>query len=313
MVGCGKQSDFLYLIQDTQPKYFESVHKLKEITGASQVDILWVVDNSGSMQAHQTALIKNADLFINDFVGKAGLEWKMGLISNTQTDPPFIGFTPSTLMTHQTKDNVSRFKQAVRRLGLGGDTMEKFFLPIQEKLTRFPDFSRKNASLAIIVITDAPEQSRIPARTFLANMKKIKGDVKSFVFYGVLASVDFGCAAVDEPWNYAGSPYETVIKETKGKYYKLCNTDFGKNLADLGKDLVDRVKRSYIALKERPDIASLRVVYRGKDLQGGTADQGGIWTYNFSQNRVEFNSLDFAPGDTEEVTIQYRASDTKAP
>lgn len=309
LASCGRKSDLLYYIKDVPPQVFEGVHKLKELQGESQVDILWVVDNSGSMGSYQQDLIKNADTFINDFVTKGGLEWKMGILSSSTFSEPYIGFTPATLLTYQTKDNIDRFKAAVRKLGTSGDVSEKFFAPVQNHLGKYPDFVRKRASLAIIFLTDAPEQSRITAATYLSSLKAIKGDLKKVVSYGVFASVDFGCQFTDEQWNYAGSPYEEVINTTKGKVYKLCNTDFGKNLADLGKDLVDRIKRPFIALESRPVIASVRVIYRGKDLQGGPVDQGGLWVYDFDLNRVVFHTLEFAPGDNEEVIIQYQVAD----
>ncbi len=309
ILSCGRQDDLLFYVKDVPQQLFEGTHKLKEIQGESQVDILWVIDNSGSMGSYQQDLIKNADTFINDFVSKGGLEWKMGIISSTLNNKPFIGFDAATLLTYQTKNNTDRFKAAVRKLGTFGDVSERFFAPITEHLTKFPDFLRRRASLAVILLTDAPEQSRIPAATFLASLKSFKGDLKKVVTYGVFASVDFGCTFTDENWNYAGSPYEEVIKTTKGKVYKLCNNDFGKNLADLGKDLVERVRRPFIPLADRPVVSSVRVIYKGKDLPGGPVDQGGLWVYDFDLNRVVFHTLDFAPSDTEEVTIQYQSAD----
>lgn len=309
VAGCGRQADFLYHLQDVPPRVLESVHKLKELQGETKVDILWVIDNSGSMGSYQNDLATNADVFITDFVSKGGLEWKMGVLSSSTNEEPFVGFTPATLLTYQTPDAVKIFQDTVKRLGTFGDVIEKFFAPVQQHLTKYPAFVRNQATLAIIFLTDAAEQSRIPASTFLNFLKGVKGDLRRVVSYGVFASVDFGCRFTDEQWNYVGSPYEEVIKATKGKVYKLCDTDFGKNLADLGKDLVERIKRPFVQLVERPVISAIRVLYQGEELPGGPADSGGLWIYDFDLNRVVFHNLDFAPGDNEEVTIGYQVAD----
>ncbi len=305
IAGCGKQLDFLHYLPNVPKQVFEGVHKLKELQGESQVDILWVVDDSGSMESYQRELARNANIFINDFVSKARLEWKMGLISSTIAKDPFVGFTSATQLNYQTNNNVDRFQRAVGTLETSGDSIEAFFTPSLRHLTASPDFLRSGATLAIIFLTDAPEQSQMSAATFLNGLKRLKGDLKKVVTYGVFASVDFGCVQVDENWNYKGSAYEAVISATHGKVFKLCNNDFGKNLAELGKDLVARVQHPFIALNDRPVISSVRVAYHGKDLPGGPEDQGGVWMYDFDLNRIVFHNLDFAPGDQEEVTIQY--------
>ncbi len=309
VLGCSRDAGLLHYLRDVPPKTYDAVHKLKELQGETKVDILWVIDNSGSMGSYQQALIQNADLFITDFVTKGGLEWKMGIVSSAINEKPYIGFTPSDQLNHQTANGVQKFKDAVRRLGTFGDATEQFFTPIRKHLDAFPDFVRKPASLTVIFLTDAPDQSRLPAKTLLNYLAGIKGDLRRVIAYGVFAAVDLGCQFTDENWNYAGSGYEEIINATKGKFYKLCDTDFGKNLADLGKDLVSRIKRPYIQLPDRPVVSTLRVIYRGKDLQGGPVDHDGFWIYDFDLNRIVFHSLDFAPGDQEEVTVQYQLAD----
>lgn len=308
-IGCGRKTDFLFRIDDIPLQSFSGIHKLKELQGETRVDILWTVDNSGSMGSYQQELIQNSDLFIRDFVAAGGLEWKMGVISSTIAEPPFVGFTNSTLLTHQTPNGVSIFQDAIRRLGVGGDVTEQFFGPIETHLTTFPNFLRKDAVLALIIITDAPDQGRVKAPAFLNLLKRLKGDLRKVVTYGVFAANDLGCRQTDGQWNYAGSDYEKVIDATKGKKFKLCDTPFGKNLSELGTDLVARIKRPFIQLKDRPVISSLRVTYLDKDLPGGSKAAGGFWVYDFDLNRVVFHSLDFAPGDSEEVTIWYDLAD----
>lgn len=309
LAACSRPVDFLYRLREQTTQEISHVHKLKELQGENKVDILWIIDNSGSMMSHHQALIQNADVFINQFVTTGGLEWKMGIVSTAVAEEPYVGFTPSTLLTYQTPDNVRVFKEAVADLGTSGDAFEKTFAPLEQHLTDYPDFTRKNAVLAVIMVTDAPEQSRIPASRIVNFLTGLKGDLRRVVTYGVFASNDFNCRDTDEPWDYAGSPYEELITATQGVTFKLC-ADFGQSLADMGKDLVSRVKRPFIQLYERPLEASLRVVYKGKDLPGGPLESRGMWLYDFNHNRIVFHSLDFAPSDNEEVTVVYEIPST---
>lgn len=307
-MSCAKQ-EFLHHIKNEPVQMFNAEHKLKEIQGESRVDILWVIDNSASMMDHQNGLIANAETFINDFVSKGGLQWKMGVVSSAIAEPPYVGFTPSTLLTYTKPDNVKIFKDSVRRLGVNGDSMERFFDVVERQLTTFPSFVRKEGSLAVIFLTDTYDHSTMKAPEFLKFLARQKGgDIRRVVSYGVFASTDFGCDRTDETWRYAGSGYEEVIKKTKGKVFKLCD-DFGKNLADLGKDLVERIKRPYINLPDRPVISTIRVIHDGLDLAGGPEQDQGYWYYDYDLNRIVFHSLEFAPGDNESVTISYQIAE----
>ncbi len=306
ILSCGKETDFLYRITDKPVETFETVHPLKQIHGQRKVDILWVVDNSASMQPHQKSLIKNIDMFVKLFMTKGNLEWRMGLISTTLKQEPLVGMAPSDILDYKTPKAIQRFQAAVNMLGLSGDGTERSFDPIRLHLSNHKSFLRPDATLAIIFISDAPEQSEIAPKVLLSYLRSKKGgDANKVVAYGALVPTEFACPEVmEDKWAYKGSRFEEFIGPSTGKVYPLCR-DFGKNLADLGKDLLTRVDRPFIQLKERPDTSSIRVRYKGDELIGGTSADGGYWTYDFDKNRIVFNSLDFAPGDTEEVTISY--------
>lgn len=308
--GCGRNTDFLTHFVKQPPEMFSGTHKLTELQRESRVDILFVIDNSGSMGSHQQALIKNADDFINSFVTRGGLDWKIGILSTDVSNPPFIGFTPKDPLNYLTPDAIKLFKDAVDTLGTNGDTTERTFAPVEKWLKQYPDFNRTNAVLALVMITDAEEQSQIKAADFISFLAQTKTSLKNVVAYGVYAAQDFGCTIADSMWNYAGSPYEEVIKATSGSVYPLCK-DFGVNLAALGKDLFRRVSRPTIQLKTRPVVSTLKVTHHGEVLKGGVMSEGGVWVYDFDQNAILFNDLDFAkdePEDLQEVEVAYEVA-----
>jgi hypothetical protein len=303
LLSCGRNTDFLYHYNQKPKQRFSFEHSLKEMQGDSRVDILWVIDNSGSMGQHQQALITNTENFIDLFSKKGGLDWKMGLISTSEGQSPFAGFT--TALTFKTPNAIDIFKRSVRKLGTDGDMTEKTFRPVMDHLTQNPSFARKGVTLIEIFITDAPEQSRIPASDFLKFMAQIKGDLQKVITYGIFSSRDFGCQFTDGVWNYAGSPYEEVIKATKGKVFSLCSGNFGAELIKLGNDLMSRVDHPFIQLKNRPRPNTIKVHHENKELKGGPQDNEGKWIYEFDLNRIIFYDLEFAKKDIEKVTISY--------
>ncbi len=305
--GCQKGEEFLHHVVPQPPEVLNFTHKLKELQGESRVDILWVIDNSASMGSYQQDVVRNADLFIQEFVKKQTvLDWKMGLVSTDENEPPYLGFTPSTELNKSTANPVAAFTGAVNRLGIYGSGIEKPFLCAKRALDSNPGFLRKGAILALILLTDAAEQSNMSSQTFLQFLTQQKGgNAKQIVYYGVLGPTDWNCPASDSYWKFASSPYESLRGAIGGKDFPLCSPSFGSNLADMGKDLVKRVTTPRIALTKRPQVDTLRVSWKGKDLKGGPKSEGGLWTYDFDLNAILFPDLGFAPGDNEEVVISY--------
>lgn len=304
--SCNEQ-DYLYYQAPVASKHSDVTHKLKQLQGNSVVDILWVIDNSGSMYSHQQNVIANTALFLSQFV-KAGnlLDWKMGLISTDTSDTPFIGFGPGRELTASTPGNVGLFQAAVDALGTGGTFQEEGFAPMLQALRRYPDFVRPRSTLAVIFVTDAEEQGDKSVQNVIADLAQIK-DTRETVSYGIFWTHDLGCT--DNPgeaeWELAGSRYGDFIQATSGKAYALCSPDFGNNLAAMGKDLVSRITSPKLFLDTRPRASTLRVVHRGVDVPAGLPGTGGYWYYDQGLNAIVFHDLSFAPGDDEEVRVIY--------
>jgi hypothetical protein len=312
--GCQRADDFLHHILPDEPDTLNFTHKLKELVGESRVDILWVIDNSASMGTYQQAVIHNADLFIQEFVAKQSLlDWKMGIVSTDDYDQPYVGFNTGDELNKHTVDPVAKFTAAVRRLGTSGSGLEKPFLCAQKALNANPTFLRKNAILALIVVTDAPDQSNIPGDDMAKYLVTLKGgNQKQVVYYGVLGPEDWSCTS-DGYWNFAGSAYEVMRPLFTGKDYPLCSPDFGKNLADLGKDLVKKITAPRITLQKRPQVATIKVKWHDQELKGGLKSEGGLWLYDFDLNAIVFHDLDFAANDEEEVVISFEEALSQRP
>ncbi len=296
--ACSKEN---YLYVKKQAAKTDQSFRVKEVKGSNAVDIIWVIDNSGSMDTYQRQVINNASAFMQDFI-KQHLNWKMGLLSTDENDRPYAGFAGSMQLDSTIPNPVNVFANAVDRLGTNGSGNEKTFSPILNSLTIDSNFLRPGVPLAVIMVTDAYEQSSITAPVFNSRFATLTQG-RSIFAYGVYASKDFGCQSDEGIWYYKDSPYEAFIKiATIGQTFPLCK-DFGASLANIAHDIVTRIAHTAIYLNGRPDTSTLKVLYQNQELPAGPVEKGGYWVYDYRLNAVVFNNLDFAKNDTDSVRI----------
>lgn len=308
--GCA-ESTFLHevIAPLERPKRTEEF-VIKEIV-RSRADILWVIDNSGSMNSYQEAVIRNTETFIREFSkNTVGTDWKMGLLSTDTNDPPYIGFRPGDELTSTTINPVLLFQAAVGRLGTYGDGTEKVYDPVILALDRFPTFLRPGAKLFIIVVSDEEEQSRsYSTATFLSTLRSRLAAPDHLITYSVLGDDAAGCYT---GFRYAGSRYEEFVTQSAGQRYLICS-DFGTSLAQIAIDMGSHMEATKLDLQGRPILATLKVFYQDRELPGGPKAEGGFWIYDVRLNAVVFHDLQFAAGDLEKVRVEYELPKPNAP
>lgn len=299
LTACGKDNDYVYKQSSIDPISVAETHAV--VGNGGQVDIVWVIDNSGSMADIQADVVANANLFMREFSQYGALDWRLILLSTSEQEGPYLGLPLSYGVN--TPDFLTVFQTAVARLGTDGDATEKEFTPVLDKFHEYPLALRANAHLVLIFVTDEEEQSEISAQDFLAQVVAMKHGRQELVHaYGAYKAKDFGC---DNALVYAGSPFEQLITATGGSAYSTCSPNFGGQLADLGRGIVSAVASSVILLKQRPQPTSIRVTYKGDVLPGGPLSEGGKWMYDPTVNGVRFHDLLFVDFDVKDIHIEY--------
>ncbi len=324
--GCQQNTDYLHAVPQPPkpavkvivpvpspppPQHYQHVYKINDSQTAKQeinVDILWVIDNSGSMATYQQSVIDNTNLFIGNFTSKKDLHWKMGLISTSQAEGPYTGFTAADQLNWQTVDPVTQFKTAVGKLGTNGDSTEMTYRPTLNAITSFPDFLRPDAHLALIVLTDEDEQSNYSATPvdtapFIAQIIALKGGSTSkFITYGVFATTD-DCPMGEIP--YPTSRYKELMDQTNGTYLKLCATDFGQLLSDLGQDLISKIVTldPTILLEKRPVPDTIQITYKGNLLIPGPKELGGQYTYDPVYNVINISDPNLLDAKVRDIVV----------
>jgi len=296
----------------TLPKPFVStVYKLEQSsfeTRGSEVDIVWIIDNSGSMDKYQQQVIKNTSEFIQNFTADSRLHWKMGLISTDVSQVPYVGFTEADKLDWNTADATTKFQAAVGRLGTGGSIDEQSFAPFAKHITAFPNFLRPNAHLAIIMVSDEPEfSSNYTAQSFYSFLTGLKGENASKVLtYGVfpLPTATGSCGYSYRP----GDKYYDFMEISHGKAFDLCAANFGPNLAAMGEDLVNHltVLNPVIPVEHAADLKTISVSHKGKVLKQGFLAEGGQWIYDIATNTIRILDPSILEASDPYFTVTYQ-------
>lgn len=326
-VSCNeKEDEYVYYDQMPIQERFSENFNILSLVKDKKIDILWVIDNSGSMATIQNNIVKNTALFMQAFQVNTHIEWRMGLISTDEKQAPFLGFDKANPFDHTSQFPVNSFQTAVSRLGTNGSASEYTFYNVDRMLSPLvgssgPDYShffRPDAHLVIIMVTDEPEQSKYHDRTryqasnFLNYLGGFKDPDKILRFYGAFDFGDMtGCSGGSWGDQYKGSAFEEVIDATAGFAISACTSTFGTQLAKVGDDIVSLLKIPSIPLNARPKVETLEVIYNKEILQRGPKDRGpdkpgGIYYYDRHNSKIVFYNLDFAGGDLKEADIEIR-------
>ena len=287
-----------------------------------QVDILFVVDDSGSMEVKQANLAANVKLFVDEIQKFSILDFHIGVVTSS------IGsYTGSKAANGQLNGSVRYVDKNTPHLvdilkdnlhvGSNGSATEMFFEPIAMALSA-PNltgynagFYRNDAYLMTIFITDAEDQSdKWDPDTFYQFLLNLKNqDRDKILTNGVIIPVaDQSCerSGEDPPVRT-----EQFLKMSNGVEFGLCDPDYGTKLAGLGKLLVTRSNVVY--LTRAPRIDSVVVMFGTQEIPQA---RGTGWVYDPARNAIILGSdiiwttqpkgthlsVNFVPGDYPEPT-----------
>ena len=189
-------------------------------------DILFVIDNSGSMQIEAASVKSNMNQFSTKIIN-SGIDAHVVLISSIGGDtgmciaPPLGGGgCPAT------DNNLPTFLHINDSVGSNN--------PLQKLLDRHPDWKdqmRPEASKHIVVVSD--DDSDLGANAFDAAFKALDPSYADYFFHAIVSEIDINdfLACFDDPaccafTAAAGDVYLDLINKTNGVYGNLCEQNF---------------------------------------------------------------------------------------
>jgi hypothetical protein len=326
LVSCSKENDFLYREKPHRPtlpypeyqalaerviqvRQFD--HLLRESGG---VDILWVIDNSGSMQSYQNDVIRHTDKFMNEFTSAGRIDWRMGLISSDESEEPYLGFAQynNRFFDYTDPNPVATFQDAVNQLGTNGSYTEKFFGPSLKWMSS-DQFVRPDAFLAIIMISDEPEQTDgLSAQTYfneLVNMKGGKSDlIKVYTAIAAKKGLQPPCSegVIDD---YVGSRWEEIKDLSGALAFSACSADFGSEMANVAQSIIAQLKAARILIPDQPKVDTIKVTFQGEVVPGGMKELGGKWYFDEKFNEIVFYEIMGTNDVDETVQVSYVIED----
>lgn len=275
---------------------------------ARDVDVLWVVDNSGSMSDDLVQLNNAIGTFISAFTN-LGLDYH---IAATTTDTlvengRFLG----AVITPQSADPVQEFRAQVNSAGDLGSADEAGLDASYRALTNASllsgpnaGFLRTDANLAVVVISDEDDFSQISVPDYNRWLNNFKGDPTRTSFSGMVGPDSGGltaCSGVGGGGSASAAPrYHTAIRQTVGSWGDFCSfqiTPFLSFLSSLAAGLEYKFTLDYAP----NPIGQIEVLVDGVAIPYGLPNG---WTYDASANAVLLNGSS-VPQPGADIVISY--------
>lgn len=275
------------------------------------VDILWVVDNSGSMEDTVNLLRTNFSSFINEFT-TLGLDYHMAAVTTDMVNPTHSGRIRGSVITSDMDPNqaASLFLGSVD-VGASGSSDEMGLAAVQAALTEpllsneNAGFLREGAALAVIVVSDENDSSAVNSSQFTSWFRTLKTDpedVRMHGFIGLEITFDFFGCTVDS----VAQKYKDVVDATGGQTQHICLEDWSTAMTMMS--LASAGLANTFPLSAVPSNLAQLYVY----VDGVEAPYGIItgWTYEASTNAIVFHGTS-VPLAGQVVTVSYPTSECR--
>lgn len=211
-------------------------------------DLLFVVDNSGSMADEQATLERSFGTFAAEAVRQGG-DYRIGVIT---TDTPFLRGAPAVVRATDANPEAS-FRRNVR-VGLGGSGIERGFMMALSALTpplsttSNAGFLRVGVPLELVFVSDEDDQSPSSVDQYLRSFALVQSRFRVSAIVGPA----LGCASATGRAS-PGARYLDAAARTGGITGNICDANFGAALTRLGEAAFSA--RDTFHLTGEPDVS----------------------------------------------------------
>ncbi|MDZ4662662.1 MAG: hypothetical protein SGJ18_13700 [Pseudomonadota bacterium] len=326
LVACGERDPSISLLPE-QIRFIQNSTKLN-----AKVDILWVMDNSGSMQTSQQNVADNFNVFINDFVTK-GYDYRIAVTGTDayrslyQNNLSLSKFRDGNGTTHSnvfviypnTPNLIPTFMTNIL-LGTSGSGDERMFQSFHQSLINplNSGFLRSDSHLAVVMVTDEDDFSRnhsasnnhnyadalmYPVNTyvsFLESFTNSSGANARFTTHAI-AIFDDACKTF---LNSSGAGriiaqrVGQLVDATDGVKSSLCD-DFAGSLGAISQSILENSSEFFLDREPNVDTIFVRV---NSAVVPNSATNG--WTYNAASNSIRFHN-GAVPAQGAEIVIDF--------
>jgi hypothetical protein len=271
------------------------------------VDVLWVIDNSCSMEEEQSSLTANFGKFMNYFTN-SGLDYHVGVVSTDMDSGAHSGklrrdggksFIDTTYSASEASQSFTRRA----RMGTSGSGWEMGLDAAWAAIVTHGNgnnagFYRDEAAFAMIVISDEEDSSNISTSEFISWAIALKPSSEMVSFSSIVWQQQCG----NGPWGETvGNRYMLVTDDVGGIKWPICNGNWDTVLTELGMQAAGLRREFY--LSSVPVVDSIEVVVQDGDGDPQAFDLNVDIVYDRARNSIRFQS--FVPDPLDEVLISY--------
>jgi len=257
-------------------------------------DILWVIDNSGSMRTFQSRLSSNMSNFMNYINSTGYVDFRMGFITTDDHElvAPYID--------NNTPNVNTRAADIVGSIGIGGSGNEMGLQKSHQALEYFlatGEFIREDAHLIMIYVSDERDSSPLTTTDYIQRYITLKPQAK-IKAYAVIGDPPSGCQSSNGMWGanaQFGSAYYDVAMHFGGSWYSICDYDWSTNMTNLAQDIT--IKSAFELDELDPIVDTIEVYVNGQLVTSG-------WSYDHTKNWIKFDSNNIPTGG-QTVRIEY--------
>jgi len=314
--SCGEEKPTFSLLPDS------NLFKQGEGTINNKLDILWVIDNSGSMAPYQANIAANLNAFLGNFVTK-GYDFKIAVTTTEAWLAPYgnaniAKFRDGTNATSHTgffvvdplTANLINVLDVNLTQGTSGSGDERAFSSFKEALNSNLNagFLRNDSFLAIIIVSDEDDFSH-PSQAYIGHdyNEPTLETVNSYVSYldtltnttggnrrysvSAMADIDAACqAAKASTGSIIGQRYIDLVDATNGIKGSLCSTDFSNELNQIQNKIAELSTQFFLTREPIPTSIVIHVngvLIPEDDING--------WSYQADINAIRFHGTDIPP------------------
>jgi hypothetical protein len=262
-----------------------------DVGATALADVLFVIDDSGSMQTHQLNLINNLSLLAGSLsqyqdINTAVITTSVGSMFTTK---PGNGVFVGPVLNSDGSGFLQSLASQVN-VGVTGDSTEKPLLAMNMALSPSllaganSGFIRPTADLVVFFLTDTDDQSGLVPADVYASLKTLKPN-NLVTALGAMVLDPKTCSGENPTTHFLTD----FIALTGGSTMSLCD-DYSKALPDL----LGQVKSNLedVTLDVFPntvvDVASLQVRLDGKVIVPGDMQNG--WTFDPATNVIHLGA-----------------------
>jgi len=263
-----------------------------------KIDIMWVVDNSGSMGDEQQSLADNFDVFIRDFIVR-GTDFRMGITTTDTSRPSTAGATVpgsfESLTAIQANANeqafISNFKNKIQ-VGTRGSGNEKGLEASELFINRYKtEWMRDDAYLIVVYVSDEEDQSPKTKEEYLAALQASKTNAGYVKAYSIVNTVPCqsanGLTCGFERYGYQSEQTAGTVADIK--------SNFAGVLQDIGDSIINLLDT--FPLANDPIVGTIEVRVNG-------VVQASGWSVTGRQLKFDAGSVP-AVGASVQVRYQY--------